>query len=673
MRWKLLLGGMVWGAAVCFAEPFLNFVYPAGGVPGSEFEVEVGGELGTDVTQAVISGAGVKATLLGPVRTVTYSKKGKAVPSVMPNRLRFKVVIEKDAPSGFRAFRVSTAYRLSDPVGFEIAAMPECVEPTTNRAAANTQTLSALPVCLNGRVHGRTGDRYRFQAVKGTTLVAFTEQGALPHGGFHPVLAFTDADGKVCGEVNVYNEETAPVVVFEVPCDGVYALEVTSSLKLTGDACVYRVKLGELPLVTGFSPSGAKEGESLNVKLSGVNLPQKRVRLFTGGKNSALCLEALTDGVFALPSLRFDLSADPDVAEAEPNNASPDAQPLDFPSVLNGVLNQEGGRDLFRFSGPLGSIAYVDVHAASLGSRLKPVVTVRDSLGKVVAKQAFNTNNTDRAALQSRDPSVAVKVTDAGAYEVEVSDADGQAGENHFYRLRVGPPLPDFKVWMTPASLNIPADGSMLVTIYLQRLHGFEGEVNVALDFPPLSIACEGGVIPVGKDACLMTVSTDSARFPRTVFDLSLTATAEIGGRLVKRTATPVRFDERQGIVTARTFAEVSARANAGLRALHLNVAPKTKVAISLKEPVRLMVLSPTLATYLGGLYEPIVIYPERGFTVQGVQRTNKQERAAVLLKADPKVMRAGDTGHLILGCVQKGDVSRTVMTVTQSVPFWVK
>ena len=175
MRWKLLLGGMVWGAAVCFAEPFLNFVYPAGGVPGSEFEVEVGGELGTDVTQAVISGAGVKATLLGPVRTVTYSKKGKAVPSVMPNRLRFKVVIEKDAPSGFRAFRVSTAYRLSDPVGFEIAAMPECVEPTTNRAAANTQTLSALPVCLNGRVHGRTGDRYRFQAVKGTTLVAFTE------------------------------------------------------------------------------------------------------------------------------------------------------------------------------------------------------------------------------------------------------------------------------------------------------------------------------------------------------------------------------------------------------------------------------------------------------------------------------------------------------------------
>lgn len=673
MRWGILLGGLVLGYTVCFADPVLNFVYPAGGQAGSEFEVEIGGELAADVTQAVISGEGIKATLQGPVRAVTYTKKGRPVQSVVPNRFRFKVVVEKEAAPGLRALRVCSTYRLSDPVGFEVAALPELSESVTNRAAAGTRTVESLPVCLNGRVHGEAGDRYRFKAVKGMTLVAFTEPGVLPCGGFLPALTVTDAAGRPCEGLTVFNAAAAPVAVFEVPQDGEYVLVVKSDSKAVGDACVYRLKLGELPLVTGFSPSGAKEGESLNVKLAGYNLPQKRVRLFTGGKNSALCLAALTEGSFAIPALRFDLSAEADAAETEPNDTSETAQTVALPGVVNGALAPADGRDVFRFGGQAGDVVCVDVNAASIGSTLRPVVTVRDSRGKVVAKDLFCTNGTVRAALQSRDPSVTVKLVDGGPYEVEVSDAEGRTGGELFYRLRIGPPQPDFKVWMTPASLNIPADGSMLVTVYLQRLHGFDGEVRVALDFPPLSIACEGGVIPPGETSCLMTVSTDGVRFPRTVFGLSLTASAEVGERPVKRTAVPVRFEGVGGHTTARTFSEVSARASAGLRALRLNVAPKTPVTVSVKEPARLMVLSPNLATHLGGLYEPVVISPPCGFTVQGVQHTNKQERAWISLKADSKLLRPGDQGQLIIGCVQRSDASRTVMAVTQSVPFIVK
>ena len=545
MRRIVLFVCLAWGAAVCEADPVLDFVYPAGGSPGSEFEVEVGGSSLEELTQAVVSGDGVKATLLGPVRSVTYTKKGRAVPSVVPNRFRFKVVVEKEAAPGLRALRVSSAYRLSEPVGFEIAAMPEACEPVTNRAAGSDLAVAALPVCLNGRIYGMRGDRYRFQATKGMTVVAFTEAGALPPGAFFPALTFLDGAGAPCEGVKAYDTATAPVLAFEVPQDGAYTLEVKSAVPVAGDACVYRVKLGELPLVTGFTPAEADEGESLNVTVEGYNLPQKRVRLFTGGKNSALCLEALANGAFVLPALRFDLS--------------------------------------------------------------------------------------------------------------------GEAGK------------PDFKASMTPASLNIPADGSDLVTVRLQRLNGFEGEVRVRLDFPPLSIACEGGVIPAGETSCLMTVSTDGVRFPRTVFGLSLTASAEIDGRQVKRAVLPVRMAGEEGRGKKQTFGELAARATAGLRALRLNVAANTPVKVPLSEPVRLMVLSPNLATHLGGLYEPVVVYPPSGFSVQGVQRTNKQERAAIMLKANPKILRPGDTGQLILGCVQKGDASRTVMAVTQSVPFVVK
>ena len=548
MRWTMLILGMAWGVAASAADPVLDFAYPAGAQPGSEFEVEIGGTELESVRYAVINGEGVTLTYLGPVKTMIKNPKGKLIPTDVPGRLRFKAVVSKDAEPGMRALRVSTAYWLSEPVGFEIlASMPELSEPVTNRLPATVYDVTEIPVSLNGRIHGKAGDLYRFQAAKGTTLVALTEADALPPGEFLPALMFTNTDGKPCEGVTVYEQAHAPIAVFEAPEDGTYALEVKSASEaVVGDACAYRIKLGEFPLVTALSPSGAQEGENLNVKLEGVNLPRKRVRLFTGGKNSALCLQTLTENAYALPSLRFDLAAE----------------------------------------------------AAA----------------------------------------------------------------------------PDFKVTMTPASLNIPAEGSALVTLNVQRLNGFDGEVRVALDFPPLSIACEGGVIPAGQTTGIMTVSTDGLRYPRVVFGLALTATAEIGGQTVKRPVAPLRGYKRAGGDTTQTFAELSARANAGLRALRIDLPLKQKtVTIPAKQPARLFLLSPTISANWDSQYEPVVVYPPTGFTVQGVQRTNKQERASVMLQADPKVLKPGAAGHVILGCVQKEDAKRELMAVTQSVPFVVK
>jgi hypothetical protein len=534
---------MAWGVAAWAAGPVLDFAYPAGGAPGSEFEVEVGGSTLDEVATAVVSGGGVALTYLGPAKRTERDKKGAAVSTVVPGRLRFKAVIDKGAPPGLRALRVSTAYRLSEPVGFEVSNLPEQSKAVTNRADEAVCDVAELPVCLNGRVHGQKGDRYRFQGTKGMTVVALTDPATLPPGAFLPVLRFTDAAGKPCEGVAVYEAADAPVAVFEVPEDGLYALEVAPASEVVGDTCVYRVKLGELPLITALSPSGAQEGDSLNVRLEGVNLPQKRVRLFTGGKNSALCLQTLTEGAYALPSLRFDLAAE----------------------------------------------------AAA----------------------------------------------------------------------------PDFRVTMTPASLHIPGEGSALVSIQVERLNGFAGEVRVGLDFPPLSIASEGGVIPAGRTNVLMTVSTDGVRYPRTVFGLELVATAEINGQSVKRAVVPVRPCKDGGRLA---FGDLAARANVTTRAMRLSVAsPKTVVSVPAKAPVPLTVQSAGLAAQLGGSYEPVVVYPPAGFTVEGVQPNNKQGLATILLKADPAALPAGSTGQLILGCVKKEDPKRELQAVTQSVPFVVK
>jgi len=267
-----------------------------------------------------------------------------------------------------------------------------------------------------------------------------------------------------------------------------------------------------------------------------------------------------------------------------------------------------------------------------------------------------------------------VKLPQAGQYDVQITDLGGRAGDGFVYRLRVGPPHPDFRLWMTPASLNIPGDGSALVSLYLQRLHGFDGEVRVALDFPPLSIACEGGVIASNATMSKMTVSTDGVRFPRTVFGLSLTGTAPIGGSVVRHTASPLGVYRTGGRLEVREAGELSAKACASLRALRLELAGGgAMVTVPSQKRVRLPVFSPTVAQQVGKEYEPNVVWPPRGFTVEGVQHTNKEDYVFFLLKADPAVLRPGDMGRLILGCSKVGDTNRTASAVTQSVPFVVK
>lgn len=689
MRIWILLGCLMGGAACSAAEPELDYVYPAGGQAGSEFTVEVGGTL-SDLTHAVFSGEGIKATLLGAPKEVTYTKKGRPVVALVPNRFTFTVTIEKDAKPGIRTFRVGTAYRLSEPLRFEIQALAETREALTNRSASAAVTLDALPACLNGRIHAAGADRYCFAATKGMAVVAFTEAQVLPRGAFLPVLAFTDAAGQACDGVRVFDAATAPVAVLEVPQDGTYMLTVSGASGKGWDGSVYRIKLGELPLVIGFSPMGARAGESLNVRLAGYNLPQRRVRLFTGGKNSELCLKTLTGEAFALPALRFDLSDEPDADEQEPNATAEAAQMVSVPCVVNGELQEPGGRDRYRFSGKKGEALYVDVRASALGSSLKPRVTVRNSRGETVAGGAFDAASSVRAAVGCRDPSVPLTLPEEGVYEVEVSDLEGRGGEAFGYRLRVGPPQPDYRLWMTPASLNIPSDGSGLVTLHLERIHGFDGEVRVGLDYPPLSIACEGGVIPAGETTAKMTVSTEGVRFPRTVFGLSLTGSAQIGGQEARRPAVPMVLGYGAGaLMLCNAYSELSAKVGYGVRALRVDppnkvgapvdpripmpVAFKEPVAVSGKEPVRLTVLSATMATYLGGLYVPTVVWPPHGFTVAGVQPTNKQERAGVLLQADASVMKPGQTGFFILGCYSKGNTNKTVTAITQSVPYVVR
>jgi len=668
LLWALALFGLTSEAA----EPELSDVYPMGARVDSVLEVEVGSTL-ADLSYAVFDGEGVKAKLLGPVKEVRVNaKKGKAVEKPVPNRYRFEVTVDKDVQPGLFALRVGSAARMSEPLSFEVGAMDEVSLAVTNRAGATKTALGALPVCVNGRVFGAETNRYLFQVKKGAALVAFAEGRVLPCGVKHPSVSFETAEGLPCEGVSVYNGATAPVAVFEVPQDGTYALSVAGVSESGKGGTAYRIKLGELPLVTGFAPRGAKAGESLNVQLTGVNLKQKRVRLFTGGKNSELCLKTVAADALVLPALRFELSDENNVLEQEPNDAPETAQPLEPPCVVNGELKTADARDVYRFSGKKGESLYVDVRSEALGSPLELRVTVRNARGEVVAAGCFDTHATAQAAC-GRDPSVPLTISEDGVYSVEVADLRGRGGDECVYRLSVGPPEPDYRLWMSPASINIPAEGSARVMLFVQRIHGFAGPIQVKLDFPPLSIACEGGAIPAGATQWAMTVSTDGARYPKKAFELSLTGSAQIGDREVRRPAVPMDFArDAVGQLCRCECGDAFARVNTAALSFKIDCPAQTPVSVNAREPVRLALLG-AVAKSVGAQYVPVVVWPSEGLSASVAEAVSKQDRVGVWLRTDGPALKTGQTGSFILGCYKRDDPDKKIVAISQSVLFVVQ
>jgi hypothetical protein len=119
-----------------------------------------------------------------------------------------------------------------------------------------------------------------------------------------------------------------------------------------------------------------------------------------------------------------------------------------------------------------------------------------------------------------------------------VSDAQGHGGPEYAYRLRVGPPRPDFALLIAPSSLSLPAGGLEPVTVHVVRRDGFAGEIDLALVGAPAGFALSGGRLPPGRDQVRVTLSAPpgAARAP---VPLRIVGRAQAGGRTVERPVIP--------------------------------------------------------------------------------------------------------------------------------------
>lgn len=485
------------------------------------------------------------------LRTLRKGQRNAAIAETV----LIEVAIDPEATPGDRELRLGTPQGLTNPMRLEVGNLPEVrdLETGEGRLAELLPRESPLepPVLVNGQIMPGDADRFRFSARKGQRLTIETYArrlipflaDAVP-GWFQATIALYDPSGNELAFADDYQFSPDPVLLYEIPEDGEYELEIRDSIYRGREDFVYRVSIGELPFIKSIFPLGCRLGRERFVSLDGWNLKAKR-----------LLLESPTGGLIGIQQKRYgsgramsnavayDVSDLPAGEEAEDNDRPGAAQRVHLPRIVDGRIDRPGDVDFFRFKGKGGEEIVAEVVARRAQSPLDSLLRLMNANGDVLAwnddcehKDGFL--YTDVGTLTHHaDSYLVARLPEDGDYYVQVSDAQSQGGSAHAYRLRIGPRQPDFELCVTPSSVNLRGGFAASLQVFALRKDGFEGDIELSLKDAPQGLALAGGRVPFARDEVRVTLgASPEIKGPVAVV---LEGRATIRGKIVRRPVVP--------------------------------------------------------------------------------------------------------------------------------------
>ncbi|MBX6312933.1 MAG: PPC domain-containing protein, partial [Isosphaeraceae bacterium] len=126
----------------------------------------------------------------------------------------------------------------------------------------------------------------------------------------------------------------------------------------------------------------------------------------------------------------FAVSADPEAAEAEPNEDPVRTKIVPLPATLLGTIDRPGDLDHFRFEARAGQRLVFETLARGMGSNLDGSLAILDEAGHVLAESQESGGGSD--------PLLFFEAPRAGVFTLRVVDAQFGGSGNHFYRIRAG-------------------------------------------------------------------------------------------------------------------------------------------------------------------------------------------------------------------------------------------
>lgn len=511
--------------------PVLGYLYPAGARIGESAELTVGGGHLYGATAALVSGRGVTAVIVdsrdpeeGLDEFQRKRKPRKAGQTLLDETVTVRVTVAPDAEPGERELCLLAPGGISNRRVLHVGRLPEILEKEPNNSPEKAELLATLPVTINGRLLQGDEDCFVFRARRGQTIVAEVAARALiPYiadavpGWFQATVAIFDATGREVAYADDFRFNPDPVLFFNVPADGEYRLLVRDALSRGREDFVYRVRLGELPFVTGIRPlGGTRSDRPTLVTLAGKNLPKTGATLDTSRTlpGTTLPVSVSLPGVESnrLPFAVDDL---PEIAESSLRAPAPGHPPyLRTPGILNGTISKPGKKDRFALYAKAGETFDLEVFARRLGSPLDSKLTLTGPDGSVLAQNDDHKDPTEGLLTHQADSGLTFTFPQEGTYVVQIEDTQGKGGEDFRYRLRIDTPHPDFAASAAPASVVVAPGGVARLSVNLLRRNGFKGAVRVVAESGPDAPAISGALIPAGADKATLTLALPDGAKP---------------------------------------------------------------------------------------------------------------------------------------------------------------
>jgi len=523
----------LWTVALCSGAVALHamhigYLYPAGGQAGKTVEVLVGGRALWSVTDARISGGGIKVVgvervpglghIPGPQkRWMTkylkqirkgdttepprpedtkewrkhryYDNLGKLTPlqrelvernvyipsdplqksPSIANMVIVKLEISPHAEPGRREFRLVGRGQISDPLPFYVDTMPEVNEPRyTPPGIPHPRGEFGVPTVVNGQILPGETDLFDFQAGAGDELTFSARARALV-----PFLG----DG-VPGHFQL---------VLEV-------LDEKNRLIASADDHYFDPD----PVLLFRVPETGKY--TLRV----------RDALYRGREDFVYRI-AIRSG---RPAVRI---PHPPKAYGPWTNDTGSKRELGVPAFVRFRIDRPGAALIRRFRAKTGERIEVEVLARCLGSPLDARLKLTAPDGRVLAAADDVKRPRIGTTLHQSDPRLEVTIPEDGVYALEVADSSGTGGAEAFGYLRIVPAEPDFQLYVSPSGMVASINNPAAVRVLAVRKNGFDG--RIVLSTPPDSEVRIVGAnsLEPGMDSAVFTLVSQSWRKPDAV------------------------------------------------------------------------------------------------------------------------------------------------------------
>ena len=426
---------------------------------GESRDVELSGQnLASAQSVALPDARGLTASLDKPAKT--------------NGPLHVKLTATTNAPLGDREMRIVTTTGVTKPFAVTVGQYPFIQEKEPNNSPEAAQSVQ-LPVCIGGRTDvAGDADFFRFTAKKGEHLL-FDIHAVRLGSALEPVLTVHDGAGREMPHQEEYHGGD-PMLVFDVPADGDYLLQVRDLQYRGGANFAYRIDAGALPYIESLLPLSGRPGTKVEVTAIGHNLAgSEKITLDLAGAapgpmgvRAKTALGVSNEAVFMVadaPSLAGEASSKPAV--------------VPVPSEITGVLAHPNDEHFYKFRVAARQQVTLGITARRIGSPVDALLTLKTANGDVIEQ------SNGAAEFEAR----ITRPLDPGEYLASVRDLTFAGGPSYAYRLSLGvtSPPPEFSLRFMPDAIRVARGGHAKLWCEVTRANGFKGTVKLAAEGLP--------------------------------------------------------------------------------------------------------------------------------------------------------------------------------------------